>query len=76
MSDLLLIERAKTAEQLMHAAQCVQHLESKVMPTCEDDRERARVQFAIDNFKDEVRRLGDRMLQLAGSSEPHSSRSL
>lgn len=65
MNDLLLIERAKTADELTHAAWCVQHLETKVLPTCKDERSRARVQFAIDNFREEVRRLGERMLQLA-----------
>ena len=69
MNDLLLIERAKTVEDLLHAAQCVHHLETMVLPKCIDDRGRANVQFAIDNFKEEVRRLGERMLQL--SAAPH-----
>lgn len=69
MNDLLLIERAKTADELTHAAWCVQHLENTVLPTCKDERERANVQFAIDNFKEEVRRLGERILQLAASQQ-------
>lgn len=65
-TDLLQVERLKTANELIHASACYQHLKA-TLSKCENDEERARVQAGVDHFREEVVRLGERMLQLAAS---------
>lgn len=63
---MILAERLKTADALIHATVCVSSLE-KSLPTCTTAQERQRLLKAIRTFKADAKRHGDRLLQLAVS---------
>lgn len=66
MDEMMLVERLKTADALVHACLCVSSLQ-KVLPTCKTPAERRRITKALNQYKRDTKRLGDRMLQLAVS---------
>ena len=66
MTDLLRAERIKTADDLINATECYKHWNTQLM-ICANDKERACAQAAVDHFKAEVIRLGDRLLQFAAA---------
>jgi hypothetical protein len=57
--------RKQTALDLMHARSCYKNLDA-VLPTFERE-ERARIQAAMDQFKEEIKRSAERMLQFAAN---------
>lgn len=63
MMDPLQAERLKTADALVAACAAVAELE-KLLPECTNAAETAQVTRALDDMKAEVRRHGERMLQL------------
>lgn len=63
MTDLLHAEKLKTADALIHACLCVSSLQ-KALPTCKTPTERRRVTRALNRYKRDVMRLGERVLQL------------
>lgn len=65
MTDpMILAERLKTADSLIHATVCLTSLE-KALPTCTTAQERRRLRKAISTFQANARRHGERLLQLA-----------
>ncbi len=66
MDPMILAERLKTIDALHNAATCVANLQL-ALPTCADDDERTRINAGIDHFKGELKRCGERLLQLSAS---------
>lgn len=67
MTDpMILAERIKTADALLHATVCVSSLEA-ALPTCATPQECRRLRKAIKTFKSDARRHAERLLQLTVS---------